>query len=205
MAEPQNFAEQAFIAYVTLKGFPPTKPEHLAHFSKTTLYPINFMKARKIIKNPPHYELPTAESTQNPYLDSDVMKNFISINQNENTKTNIATACDLFLSKNNKPPINSIQFHAFCEENKLCFKYSECAQYIKTMNITCNQNKQQTNVQSIHNKLLNSCDSTLLPTISHFCAGPSIAYNYITVQWNAVLSKDNLWKYNSKLHFQIQC
>ncbi len=48
MAEPQNIAKQAYLAYIKAKGFPPSKPTHLVKFSKTTSYPINYTKSKHI-------------------------------------------------------------------------------------------------------------------------------------------------------------
>eukprot|EP01084_Bolivina_argentea_P160613 279673_1 len=203
MAEPQNIAKQAYLAYIKAKGFPPSKPTHLVKFSKTTSYPINYTKSKHIISNPP--ELPPPKPSENPYLDATVVKNFISINEDEikteiPTKSKIAAAYDIFLNKNDKPPTNTMEFHAFCEKNNLYLSYSECNEYMKHQNQT-----QKVNIKAMCNKFLNPSDCKPLPIVSNVHATPSKAYNYIILTWNAELSKENVWKLKSRLFFKIQC
>eukprot|EP01084_Bolivina_argentea_P148090 258987_1 len=142
-ANPTEVANQAYITYVSEKGFPPKNATQLINFSKLHHPPfvgIKYIIARNVVANPPEIpQVSSASAVTNPYLDESITKNFISPNNDKNpntevqmpTKSKIANAYDSYVSQLNKHPNNAMEFLGFCETNSLKFTYAECNDYLQ--------------------------------------------------------------------------
>eukprot|EP01084_Bolivina_argentea_P191022 328145_1 len=141
--DPQQVAKEAYIAYITEKGFAPKNASQLINFSKFHKPPfigVKYSSAKKVVSNPPiidnkqsksmNTDTTASKSASKPYLDTSITNKFVSVKEMP-TKSKLTNAYDSYKQKMGKEPNNVIQFHQFCEQNSLKCTYAECALYIK--------------------------------------------------------------------------
>eukprot|EP01084_Bolivina_argentea_P292076 502042_1 len=142
---PTKIANQAYIAYFKENKSAPKNASQLLNYSKFHKPPfigINYRLARDIVSNPPKINV-TKKRDNNPYLDSNLIDNFISLKHTNQMienhkktpiKSQATTAYDLFKQKKGIFPSNAMQLLSFSESNNLNLKYSQCAEVMSSKN-----------------------------------------------------------------------